>query len=152
MKKIIGLVSVVAVMFTLAYAGENYFHTIKAEIGGFATGLGVGMSEPAAGYVLDVSGANRITGVTTMVGSPVITGSPAVTGSPTVVGSITISSSATTAYDCTDYGAVAALSTHSVVACSKAFLSTDATLYVATTTVGENSALCASGTCWKGVW
>jgi hypothetical protein len=134
MKKIIGLVSVVAVMFTLAYAGENYFHTIKAEIGGFATGLGVGMSEPAAGYVLDVSGANRITGVTTMVGSPVITGSPAVTGSPTVVGSITISSSATTAYDCTDFGAVAALPTVAAE-CSKVFLISDHKLYVATSAV-----------------
>ena len=69
MKKILGFVAVLAVMFTLAYAGENYFHTIKAEIGGFATGLGVGMSEPAAGYVLDVNGASRITGSVTASGS-----------------------------------------------------------------------------------
>lgn len=78
MKKIIGLVSVVAVMFTLAYAGENYFHTIKAEIGGFATGLGVGMSEPAAGYALDVVGAARLTGATTLTGS--VTASDSVQG------------------------------------------------------------------------
>lgn len=146
MKKITGFLFVGLAMCALAYAGENYFHTIKAEIGGFATGLGVGMSEPGAGYVLDVNGASRVTG------NPSFVGNPAFTGAPTVVGSISVSSNAATTYICKNYGAVDSLSTHSVVACSQAFLYSDAKLYIATTTVGENSALCASGTCWKAAW
>ena len=149
MKKVIGSLCAVAVMFTLAYAGENYFHSIKAEFGGFASGLGVGKSEASAGYVLDVQGAALITGVPTIVGSPVITGSPDITGNPTVVGSITISTSATTVYDCKDYGAVASLPTSGVSECSKAFLVSNHKLYVATAAASVSG--CVSGNCFVAV-
>ena len=89
MKKILFPVLAVVAFATLAFAGTNYFHTIRAEYGGFASGLGVGMAEPSTAYVLDVAGATRIVGV------PTITGSPAITGNPSVVGYVSVSSAST---------------------------------------------------------
>lgn len=80
MKKLIVPVLAVAAFATLAFAGENYFHTIKAEFGAFASRLGVGVTEPSSSYVLDVAGASRFVGTTAFTGSPVITGNLSVSG------------------------------------------------------------------------
>jgi len=80
MKKVLVPVLAVMAFATLAFAGSNYFHTIKAEYGGFASGLGVGMSEPSSSYVLDIAGASRFVGAISMTGSPAITGNLSVSG------------------------------------------------------------------------
>jgi len=72
MKKIIVPIVAVIAFATLAFAGENYFHTIKAEIGGFAQSLGAGTSNPSSAYALDVVGDSRVSG-TENVGSLVAT-------------------------------------------------------------------------------
>lgn len=80
MKKIIVPIVAVVCLATLAFAGENYFHTIKAEFGAFASNVGVGMSEPNPSYALDVAGASRFVGAISMTGSPAITGNLSVSG------------------------------------------------------------------------
>lgn len=133
MKKIIVPVLAVVAFATLAFAGENYFHSIKAEFGAFASRLGVGVSEANPSYVLDVAGAARVTGVPTIVGSPVITGSPAITGNPAVVGYVSVSSAATSvAYICMN-GAYATLPTAGTEGCM-AYQLSDHKLYIATAT------------------
>jgi hypothetical protein len=96
MKKLLAPVLAVAVFATLAYAGENYFHSVKAEFGAFATRLGVGVTEPSASYALDVVGASRFVGAVTMTGSPAITGNPAVTGNLSVSGQMLLPSVSST--------------------------------------------------------
>lgn len=90
MKKIIVPVLAVVAFATLAFAGENYFHSVKAEFGAFASRLGVGVSEANPSYVLDVAGASRL------VGSVAITGSPAVTGNLSVSGQMLLPSVSST--------------------------------------------------------
>lgn len=80
MKKIIVPVLAVVAFATLAFAGENYFHSVKAEFGAFASRLGVGVSEANPSYVLDVAGASRFVGAITMTGSPAVTGNLSVSG------------------------------------------------------------------------
>ena len=127
MKKIIVSVLAVVAFATLAFAGENFFHTIKAEFGGFASSLGVGKSEAASGYALDVAGASRF------VGTVAMTGSPAITGNPAVVGYVSVSSAATSvAYICMK-GAYATLPTAGTEGCM-AYQLSDHKLYIATAT------------------
>ena len=127
MKKIIVPVLAVVAFATLAFAGENYFHSVKAEFGAFASRLGVGVSEANPSYVLDVAGASRLTGVATVVGSP------AVTGNPAVVGYVSVSSAATSvAYICMK-GAYATLPTAGTEGCM-AYQLSDHKLYIATAT------------------
>lgn len=96
MKKIIVPVLAVVAFATLAFAGENYFHSVKAEFGAFASRLGVGVSEANPSYVLDVAGASRFVGAITMTGSPAITGNPAVTGNLSVSGQMLLPSVSST--------------------------------------------------------
>lgn len=96
MKKIIVPVLAVMALATLAFAGENYFHSIKAEFGAFASRLGVGVSEANPSYVLDVVGASRFVGAITMTGSPAITGNPVVTGNLSVSGQMLLPSVSST--------------------------------------------------------
>jgi hypothetical protein len=145
MKKITGFVVALVAMCALAYAGENYFHTIKAEIGGFATGLGVGISEPAAGYVLDVNGASKVVGAVTM------TGAPAITGAASVVGSVTVSTSATSSARMAFKGAVVTLSTRNVTEGDIYYQTSDYKLYVATRTWAENVATCPTTLCYMAL-
>ena len=127
MKKILFPVLAVVAFATLAFAGTNYFHTIRAEYGGFASGLGAGVSEPNPSYVLDVAGAARIVGV------PTITGSPAITGNPAVVGYVAVSSAATSLNSICIKGAYATLPTAGTEGCL-AYQTSNHKLYVATAT------------------
>lgn len=133
MKKLIVPVLAVAAFATLAFAGENYFHTVKAEIGAFATRLGVGVSEPSSSYVLDVAGPVRLVGAPTITGAPAITGNPSVTGAASVVGSISVSSSATSGSAMCFKGSYVTVPTAGVEGCL-AYQTSDHKLYVATAT------------------
>lgn len=127
MKKIVIPVIAIACFATLAFAGENFFHTIKAEFGAIASNLGVGVSEPNPAYALDVVGAARVTG------TPTIVGSPAITGNPSVVGYVAVSSASTSnSYICMK-GAYVTLPTAGTEGCM-AYQLSDHKLYVATAT------------------
>ena len=128
MKKIIVPVLAVVAFATLAFAGENYFHSVKAEFGAFASRLGVGVSEANPSYVLDVAGASRLTGVATVVGSPVITGTPA------IVGSVTVSSSATSGSSACYMGSFASLPATGVEGCVAYVAGSVHKVYIATAT------------------
>jgi len=67
--------TIIAAFAAVAFAGENYFQSVKAEHGAFATRVGIGTMAPSTSYVLDIVGASRITGVPTIVGAPAIKGS-----------------------------------------------------------------------------
>ncbi len=121
MKKILFPVLAVVAFATLAFAGTNYFHTIRAEYGGFASGLGVGMAEPSAAYVLDVAGATRLVG------------SPAITGNPSVVGYISVSSASTSGSSLCMNGSYVTLPTAGTEGCM-AYQTSDHKLYIATAT------------------
>lgn len=127
MKKIIVPVVAVIGLAALAFAGENYFHTIKAEMGAFASRLAVGATEPNPSYALDVVGAARVTG------SPTIVGSPAITGNPAVVGFVSVSSAATSLNAICMKGAYVTVPTAGTEGCL-AYQLSDHKLYVATAT------------------
>ena len=127
MKKIIVPVVAVIGLATLAFAGENFFHTIKAEFGAFASNVGIGMSEPNPSYALDVVGAARVTG------TPTIVGSPAITGNPSVVGYVSVSTSATSSGILCMKGSYVTLPTAGTEGCM-AYQTTGHKLYVATAT------------------
>ena len=133
MKKIIVPVVAVIGLATLAFAGENFFHTIKAEMGAFASRLAVGATEPNPSYALDVVGAARVTGVPTIVGAPVITGSPAITGNPAVIGYVAVSSASTSSNYICMKGAYVTVPTAGTEGCL-AYQLSDHKLYVATAT------------------
>lgn len=145
MKKIIVPVLAVAAFATLAFAGENYFHSVKAEFGAFASRLGVGMSEPSGSYVLDVAGASRVTGVLTLVGSPAITGSPA------VVGAVSVATSATSGYGLVFKGAVVTLSTQPAVEGEIWFQTSDRKVYVSTRVPAANVTYCNATGCYSAL-
>lgn len=145
MKKIIGSVIAVAVLTTLAFAGENYFHTIKAEFGAFASKLAVGMSEASAPYALDVNGASRF------VGAQTISGARSITGTDSHVGSIAVSTSASSSSALTFRGCVVTLSTRSASYGDVLLQKSDNKIYLATQTITENMTTCSGTACYSAL-
>jgi hypothetical protein len=142
MKKILLPVVAVAAFATLAFAGENFFHSVKAEFGAFATRLGVGVTEANPSYVLDVVGPSRVVGAVTM------TGAPAVTGAASVVGSVAVSTAADSSVRMAIKGAVVTLSTRNVTMGDLFYQTSDNKVYVATRTWGENVDSCPTTACY----
>lgn len=151
MKKLIVPVLAVAAFATLAFAGENYFHTVKAEIGAFATRLGVGVSEPSSSYVLDVSGPVRLVGAPTITGAPVVTGNPSVTGAASVIGSVAVSTSASSTVSVSFKGAVVTLSTRPATVGEVWFQTSDFKLYVSTKAPAHNDNTCPTTLCYSAL-
>lgn len=143
MKKIVTAVVGVAVLATLAFAGENYFHTVKAEIGAFATRLGVGVTEPSTLYVLDVAGASRL------VGATAFTGAVSQTGAQSVVGSVAVSTAADSSVSMRFRGAVVTLSTRSANRGDIFYQTSDNKVYIATQAITENLATCVGTVCYS---
>jgi len=127
MKKLLAPVLAVAVFATLAYAGENYFHTIKAEFGAFASRLGIGMSEPSASYTLDVAGASR------------------------VVGSVAVATSATSGYSLVFKGATVTLSTQPTSVGQMWLQTSDLKVYISTRVPAANDPACALAACYSAL-
>ena len=143
MKKILLPVVAVAAFATLAFAGENFFHSVKAEFGAFASGLGVGVTEANPSYVLDVVGASRVVGATTF------TGAVSQTGAQSVVGSVAVSTAADSSARVAFKGAVVTLSTKNVTYGDIYIQTSDNKVYVATRTWGENVATCPTTLCYS---
>ena len=151
MKKIIVPVVAVIGLAAMAFAGENYFHSIKAEFGGFASSLGVGKSEAASGYVLDVAGATLLTGTPTVVGNATLTGNLAQTGSQSVIGSVAVSTSASSTVTVSFKGAVVTLSTRPASVGEIWFQSSDFKLYVSTKAPAHNDDTCPTTACYSAL-
>lgn len=157
MKKLIVPVLAVTAFATLAFAGENYFHTVKAEFGAFASRLGVGVTEPSSSYVLDVAGPMRLVGAPTITGAPVVTGNPTITGNPavtgaaSVVGSVAVSTSASSTVTVTFKGAVVTLSTRPATVGEIWFQSSDYKLYLSTRVPAHNDATCSGTFCYSAL-
>ena len=107
-------VTLVSAFAAVAFAGSNYFQSVKAEHGAFATRVGIGTMDPSTDYVLDIVGASRITGVPTIVGAPAITGNPTITGDATLTGNLSHDGSSAQTAD-TSYSGVQVSTTFSPV-------------------------------------
>ena len=117
MKKVLILVAVVVSMFAVS--------KLVASTTGWLYGHGLKIESVPGTEVASISGAGALS-VTSIVNTGALT--------VTSASGITVSTSASTAYDCTDFGAVAVLPT-SAAECSRVFLVTDHKLYVATSAV-----------------
>ena len=128
MKKVLILVAVVVSMFAVS--------KLVASTTGYLYGHGLSIESVPGTVVASISNAGAL--VATSIANSGAISAAGVTSSAAVVvtsaSGITVSTSASTAYDCTDFGAVAVLPT-SAAECSRVFLVTDHKLYVATSAV-----------------
>lgn len=132
MNKIIVSVLALFVLAGPAFAGDNYFNSVKAEYVTAASQMKVGSSlEPASGFALDVVGNLKVSGN--------ITASPTLTGNLTLVGNQSVSGSKAEVPS-TSYSALAISSAISpvgvnfLVVSASGTLTSTATPFISTTT------------------
>jgi len=145
-KTLIAIAIVCGLSFGISHAANDYFQTLnvgnlnvfqKSVLKGPITNVGAFTNVGA----LTNTGAFSNTGTFSNTGAATITGALSVSGASTLTGgaaakaAVSISSNTTTAFVCTDLGAVATLPTSTYKECSRVYLITDHKLYVATETV-----------------
>lgn len=144
-------ITLISAFAAVAFAGSNYFQSVKAEHGAFATRVGIGTMDPSTSYVLDIVGASRITGVPTIVGAPAITGNVTLTGNLTQVGAISVSTSATSSTSVGFKGAIVTLSTRPASIGEIWFQTSDYKLYVSTKAPAHNDNTCPTTLCYSAL-
>lgn len=143
MNKIIVSVLALFVLAGSAFAGDNYFNSVKAEYVTAASQMKVGSSlEPASGFALDVVGNLKVSGN--------ITASPTLTGNLTLVGNQSVSGSKAEVPN-TAYSAIAVSSAISPVGVNflvinaSGTLTSTATPFISTTTAISGQMLTLMG-------